>query len=324
MPQTGKIPVSAPVRTADDHDRHACIRSSHTPALSISSIALNRTDPLHPKVWARFECAGSCMPRHAPHAGWETYCLAHSPTFAQMYARTCISRQMLDGAFVMQLHPPDYADHDIRNAPNAMALCQCLAHSAGLCMPRHTEQSGVSSAGSIPRCTAARTLFNGLSPVSSRDIIPLFGIRGTGHGRRPASHTFNGCYSHRSFSTDGAEDEHIDDSADTENAEYPAFAPPCRVRDSARDLAEREPSLADAFTFSGGSNRRPYPLMMKTQTGMPKHLAMHWMKAARFRHAYCPWSCPEPSRRCPSQCRLLVVTIRLQNQRHHSLRARSV
>lgn len=142
MPQTGKIPVSAPVRTADDHDRHACIRSSHTPALSISSIALNRTDPLHPKVWARFECAGSCMPRHAPHAGWETYCLAHSPTFAQMYARTCISRQMLDGAFVMQLHPPDYADHDIRNAPNAMALCQCSAHSAGLCMPRHTEQTG--------------------------------------------------------------------------------------------------------------------------------------------------------------------------------------
>lgn len=114
MPQTGKIPVSAPVRTADDHDRHACIRSSHTPALSISSIALNRTDPLHPKVWARFECAGSCMPRHAPHAGWEAHRLPHSRIFAQMYARTCISRQMPGGTIVMQLHPPDYAGHDIR------------------------------------------------------------------------------------------------------------------------------------------------------------------------------------------------------------------
>lgn len=99
----------------------------------------------------------------------------------------------------MQLHPPDYAGHDIRNAPNATTLCQCSAHSTGLCMPRHTEQSGVSSAGSIPRSTAAHTVFKNLSPASGRDIIPLFGIRGTGHGRRPASHTFNGCYSHRSF-----------------------------------------------------------------------------------------------------------------------------
>lgn len=55
------------------------------------------------------------------------------------------------------------------------------------------------NAGSIPRRTAAHTIFNNRNPASDRDIIPLFGIRGTGHGRRPASHTFNGCYSHRSF-----------------------------------------------------------------------------------------------------------------------------
>lgn len=40
-----------------------------------------------------------------------------------MYARTCISRQMPGGTFVMQLHPPDYAGHDIRNALNATTLC---------------------------------------------------------------------------------------------------------------------------------------------------------------------------------------------------------
>lgn len=114
-------------------------------------------------------------------------------------------------------------------------------------------------------------------------------VRDTGHRTRPAagiSHIQRLLQS-PFISTDGVEDEQIDDSADTENAEYPALAPPCRARGSARDLAEREPSLADAFTFSGGSNRRPYPLMMKTQTGMPKHLATHWMKAARFRHASC-------------------------------------
>lgn len=240
-----------------------------------------------------------------------------------MYARTCISRQMPDYTFVMQLHPPDYVGHDIRNAPNARRYAvPCAFRRIVYATAYRTDR--VPSAGSIPRCTAAHTVFNNRNPASGRDIILLFRIRGTGHGRRPASHTFNGCYSYRSFSTDGAEDEHIDDSADTENAEYPALAPPCRARGSARGLAERESSLADAFTFSGGSNRRPYPLMMKTQTGMPKHLATHWMKAARFRHAYCPWNCPKPSRRCPSQRRLLVVTIRLQNQRHHSLRARSV
>lgn len=214
------------------------------------------------------------------HSGHHLLCEPHRPAASQgmsvirmcrfLYAQTCATCRM-GGA-----SPSTFADlctdvcPDMHQSSDAGRHHRYAASSPGLRRPRHTEQSGVSSAGSIPRCTAARTLFNGLSPVSSRDIIPLFGIRGTGHGRRPASHTFNGCYSHRSFSTDGAEDEHIDDSADTENAEYPAFAPPCRVRDSARDLAEREPSLADAFTFSGGSNRRPYPSMMKTQTGMPQ------------------------------------------------------
>lgn len=99
-----------------------------------------------------------------------------------MYARTCISRQMPGGTFVMQLHPPDYAGHDIRNAPNVMALCQCLAHSAGLCMPRHTEQTVALSAGSIPRSTAAHTVFDNRNPTSGRDIIPLFEMRGSEPG----------------------------------------------------------------------------------------------------------------------------------------------
>lgn len=210
------------------------------------------------------------MPKHAPHAGWETYCLAHSPTFAQMYARTCISRQMLGGTLVMQLHPPAYAGHDIRNAPNAMALWP------------------VSGAfRRIVYATAYRTVRGvkrRLNPTQHRRTHGIqkpeprirqgyhSAVRDTGHGTRPAagiSHIQRLLQS-PFISTDGVEDEHTDDSADTENAEYPALAPPCRARGSARDLAEREPSLADAFTFSGGSNRRPYPLMMKTQTGMPQ------------------------------------------------------
>lgn len=160
IPQTSKIPASEPVRIADDHDRHARVRSRHTPALWTSSIVLNRATP--------------------PHTRYSKTCAPH-PTGASIRCSRC-------GA-------------------------QSPADTGALHIQRLLQPS-----------------------------LPI----------------------------DGVEDEHIDDSADTENAEYPAFAPPCRVRGSARDLAEREPSLADAFTFSDGSNRRPYPSMMKTQTGMPR------------------------------------------------------
>lgn len=264
------------------------------------------------------------------------------------YAKTCTTWR-IGGAL-----PYAFADlctdicPDMHQSPDAGRHPRYAASSPGLRRPRHTERTECHDVmpvfGAFHRivyATAYRTVRGvkrRLNPAQHRRTHGIqkpeprirqgyhSAVRDTGHRTRPAAGI---SYVQRLLqspfiSADGVEDEHIDDSADTENAEYPALAPPCRARGSARDLAEREPSLADAFTFSGGSNRRPYPLMMKTQTGMPKHLAMHWMKAARFRHAYCPWSCPKHSRRCPSQCRLLVVTIRLQNQRHHSLRARSV
>lgn len=139
------------------------------------------------------------------------------------YAKTCTTWR-IGGAL-----PYAFADlctdicPDMHKSPDAGRRLRYAASSPGLRRPRHTERSechGVMpvfgafrrivyatayrtdrapNAGSIPRSTAAHTVFNNRNPASGRDIIPLFGIRGTGHGRRPASHTFNGCYSHRSF-----------------------------------------------------------------------------------------------------------------------------